>query len=110
MDILKSDPVLAEAMGLRDAAQAQRKFWTSLRLEEVETVDFTSVSVAAHALAEQLEKRYKEAASRSLEKWCQSSLAKGGRKVIQWIAQPEKHPQSPHQEAPTMKIQRIQQE
>ena len=48
MDILKSDPGLAEAMGLRDAATAQRKFWKSLRQEEVDTLDFTSMSVAAH--------------------------------------------------------------
>ena len=68
------------------------------------------MSVAAHSIAEQLEKRYKEVASRSWESWCQSSITKGGRKIIQWIAQPEKHPQAARQEAPATKIQRIQKE
>ena len=97
-------------MGLRDAAAAQRMFWKSLRQEEIEALDFTSMSVAAHSIAEQLEKRYKKVASRSWESWCQSSLAKGRRKIIQWIAQPERHPQAATQEAPTTKIQRIHQE
>ena len=43
-------------------------------------------------------------------KWCQSSLSSGGRKISRWATQAERYPQTPRQEAPLAKLQRIQAE
>ena len=95
------------ARQLRHAASAQRTYWRNVRPEDVELLQLDELVASADAVASELEQRYKDTQSVSWEKWCQSSLSQGGRKVIQRLSQPESNPQSALQEAPATKLQRI---
>ena len=107
MAIQEEDPVLANQLKVRTAFRTQRTFWRSLKPEDVEYLELNSIIQAANGIAEALEKRYKDTSSKAWERWCQGSLANGGRKVIRWLQAPERGVQTQTLEAPGQKLQRI---
>ena len=66
--------------------------------DDVEFIDLDPLITAAEEIADVLEKRYREQKSKAWERWCQSSLASGGKQVIRWITAPERGPRTKHQD------------
>ena len=110
MLILQEDSTTAATLKLQDAATQQRRFWRRLRPEDVDIIDFRPLIDAAEGVADVLEKRYRDQKSKAWERWCQGSLAAGGRQVIRWIKAPERGLQAPNHEAPGRKLARIHEE
>ena len=67
-------------------------------------MDLEPLVAAAEEIAGIPEKRYRDQKSKAWERLCQGSLAGGGKKVLCWIATPERGLQTPTHEAPGMKL------
>ena len=76
----------------------------------MEIIDLRPLIEAAEGGADVLEKRYRDQKSKACERWCQGSLAVGGRQVIRWVTAPERGLQAPNHEAPGRKLARIHEE
>ena len=91
-----------------EAVRAQRRYWRSIRLTELDLVDFEALQHAATAVAQQLEKRFQYTASKGWQRWCKNSLANGASSIIQWSKRPERELEVAALEAPQAKLSRIQ--
>ena len=85
MLVTQADATTSAALKLQDAARMQRRYWKHLRPEDVDYIDLQPMIDAATEIAEVLEQRYRDQKSKAWERWCQSSLATGGRQVVRWI-------------------------
>ena len=108
--IQHADSTLATALKLKEAARHQRRFWRQLKPDDIDYIELQPLIEAAQGIAEALEKRYKEQSSKAWARWCQSSLATGGKAVIRWMKAPERGLQAPCYEAPGRKLDRITEE
>ena len=64
----------------------------------------------ADAIAAQLEARNRRQTSKRWRDWVRKSLREGGRKVYQWVRQPETWPQGTTVESPLAQLGRIEKE
>ena len=103
-----TDRILALAI----TARALRRFWR--RLRPVDTDTFAAALQAqarmADGIATQLENRYRRTSSKRWKDWVRKSLREGGRKVYQWVHQPESWPQATTMESPLTQLGRIEKE
>ena len=110
MLVHQEDPTIAATLKLQEAAAQQRRFCRQFRPADADIIDLRPLIDAAEGVADVLEKRYRDQRSKAWERWCQGSLAVGGRQVIRWVKAPEHGLQAPNHEAPGRKLARIHEE
>ena len=92
------------------AARDLRRFWRRQRPADFNAAITRTQIRLADYIATQLEARYRRTASRRWRDWTRKSLREGGRKVSQWVRQPENWAQAPTIESHIAQLGRFEKE